>query len=148
MASPSSEEDASKGFPERLKRLIAERNHSHRGLAKALGVSQQSVTNWTQGHNEPSLRHLREIARVLDLPLGALLEEARDPNLAGATALDLLRELTAQPVGPTVRSLVTAAPDLSDLFGRAEQCLKAVDRQNALDRTQAPRSSVDASADG
>lgn len=131
MASSDSHGEALNGFPERLKRLIAERNHSHRGLAEALGVSKQSVTNWTQGHNEPSLRHLRAIARLLDLPPGALLEEMDDPRpVSGATATGLLRELTSQSVGPAMRSLAIAAPDLSDLLSRAERYVNEVDQQD------------------
>jgi transcriptional regulator with XRE-family HTH domain len=117
------------GFPKRLALLLKQRNYSHRGLADALGVSKQSVTNWTQGHNEPSLRHLREIARVLDLPLGELLEETEGGGSPqDAVASEILRDLTSQPVGQAIRSLAAATPDLFDLLSRAERYVADHDR--------------------
>jgi transcriptional regulator with XRE-family HTH domain len=124
-----------------LKRLIAERNLSHRRFAQALGVSKQSVTNWTQGRSEPNLRYLRTIARILEVPLASLLEEpgergSESPSAAsdGATesdAVGLLRELTADPAGPAVRTLAAAAPDLWDLLRRAEVCVGEFDRNRS-----------------
>src|SRR5215218_9754312 len=112
----------SNGFAERLKLLIEERNYSHRRLAHALGVSKQSVTNWTQGHNEPSLRHLRALAQELDTPLCTLLEvEGATEPMSSSLAASLLRELTGQPVGPAMKALAAATPDLLDVLGRAER---------------------------
>lgn len=128
------EEEVADGFAERLKELIEERGFSHRGLAESLGVSKQSVTNWTQGYNEPSLRHLRGIARLLDIPLGVLLEETEDrEGVDGALATSLLRELASQPVGPAVHSLAAAAPDLFDLLSRAERYVRDLDRRRDQD---------------
>jgi len=122
---PGSAEEQQNGFPMRLKRLIDASAYSQRELADELGVSKQSVTNWTQGYNEPSLRHLRGIARLLDLPLGTLLEEAGDADRPDtALAASLLRELTSQPIAPAVRSLAGAAPDLFDLLNRAERYVR------------------------
>jgi transcriptional regulator with XRE-family HTH domain len=82
------------------------------------------VTNWTKGRNEPSLRHLHGIARHLDLPLGELLEGKSDDSAAS-----LLRELASEPVGPAMRSLREATPDLFDLLSRAERYVRDLDRQ-------------------
>jgi len=105
-------------------------------------VSKQSVTNWTQGHSEPSLRSLRAIAQLLDVPLASLLEESGgrpsgDPpgGTTESDAVDLLRELTADPAGPAVRTLAAVGPDLSDLLKRAEAFVGAFDR----DRPEADR---------
>ena len=112
-------------FPELLKAAMREREVSHRGLAAAIGASKQSVTNWTQGRNEPSLRHLRKIANFLGVPIVSLLE---DPDADGRAeevpAIALLRELTSQPIGPAMQSLAASAPDLSDLLTRAERYVK------------------------
>lgn len=111
------------GFPGRLKAAMRVRGFSHRGLAKAIGASQQSVTNWTQGHNEPSLRHLRSIARELGIPLGELLEGGSErPEETHANAL--LRELSDHPIRPAVEALSDSAPDLLDLLSRAESYVK------------------------
>jgi transcriptional regulator with XRE-family HTH domain len=125
MGSAVPEEDGLDRFPERLKALLGEREISHRGLARKLGVSKQSVTNWTQGRNEPSLKHLRGIADQLNLPLGELLE---GPSTGEPSAASLLQELTSDPVGPAVRSLQLATPDLFDLLTRAERYVRHLDR--------------------
>lgn len=114
-------------FPERLKMLLSERGISHRGLAQRIGVSQNSVTNWTQGRNEPSLKHLRGIAQQLGISLGELLEGETSGDPAAAS---LIRDLTGAPVAPAVRSLQAAAPDLFDLLGRAERYVREVDRSS------------------
>jgi transcriptional regulator with XRE-family HTH domain len=114
---------SSDGFPMRLKAAMELRGYSHRRLANAIGASQNSVTNWTRGHNEPSLRHLRSISRELDVSLSELLEEDRHRPLEDR-ASSLVRELAAQPIGPAVQILNESAPDLLDLLGQAERYVK------------------------
>jgi transcriptional regulator with XRE-family HTH domain len=131
MNSALANEEGLRRFPERLKALLEDRHISQRRLADELGVSKQTVTNWMQGHNEPSLRNLCGIARLLGIAPGELLKAADDPDSPHLddTATSLLRELTLQPMGPAVRSLQAAAPDLLDLLNRAERYVSDLDRQ-------------------
>ncbi len=113
-------------FAERLQAAMSARRMSHRKLAKAVGASQQSVTNWTQGHNEPSLRHLRAISRALDVPPATLLEGSRTVTDEIATASDLVRELVAlRQLAPAIETLAGSTPSLLDLLARAERHVRA-----------------------
>jgi len=118
-------------FPERLKAILADRRVSQRHLAYELGVSKQTVTNWMQGHNEPSLRNLCGIAHLLGVAPGELLGAVDDPasDRVEEAAASLLRELTSQSAGEAVRSLQAAAPDLLDVLGRAERYVRDLDRR-------------------
>lgn len=122
-ASPADTE-ASRRLAARLSAAILEAGSSHRKLAAAIGVSKQSVTNWTQGRNEPSLRHLRNIARALEVPLGNLLQDYEEEEPGDTEAASLIREFTSHPAGPAMRSLTESAPDLLDLLSRAERYVK------------------------
>ena len=44
-------------------------------LGKRIGVDKSSVSRWENGDREPKLDHLNKIARVLEVPSGALLSD-------------------------------------------------------------------------
>lgn len=129
MTASGTDTPARKGFAKRLRALMGERELSHRQLASAVGASKQSVTNWTQGHNDPSLRHLRKLAHVLEVPLASLLAEEDEEPLEEeeSPAAELLREFASQPIAPAVQALGTSAPDLLDLLSRAERYVRDLD---------------------
>lgn len=124
MAFERLQETTGNGFPERLRAAMSLRGYSQRKLAEEVGASKQSVTNWTQGHNEPSLRHLRRISRVLGVPLAELLEGDRSGE---GRAAELLQELAATPIRPAVQALTESAPDLLDLLSRAESYVRELE---------------------
>lgn len=118
-------EEEEHGFAERLKAEIERSNYSHRGLATEIGASKQSVTNWTQGHSEPSLKNLRRLASALRVPPALLLEgDGHSDQSPDATLVDLLAELTASPARPDLRALNDSVPGLLDLLARAERRIR------------------------
>lgn len=127
MKDTSSIEAGENGFAERLRGAMKDSRHSHRSLAVAIGASKQSVTNWTRGHNEPSLRRLRDLARELKTTPAALLEDGKALPPVEPGGATLLRELVSEPIGPAIRAVSTAAPDLLELLGRAERCVKELE---------------------
>lgn len=56
-------------FPELLKMLRAERKVSQGSLAKALGVTQQCVSEWELGRTEPTLSALWKLADYFDMSI-------------------------------------------------------------------------------
>jgi len=124
MASRQIEDIAPNRFAERLNAAIEARGISHRALAREIGASKQSVTNWTQGRNEPSLHYLRHIARALDTSMMSLLRENDRLESEGSRAASLMEELTSDPIGPAIRAFGSSAPDLLDLLSRAERYVK------------------------
>jgi len=60
----------------RLKEILEKKHLSQRWLAERCGISVQSVNNWCQQKNEPSLRTLAMIARVLKVKIAKLSIEA------------------------------------------------------------------------
>ena len=60
----------------RLKVLRAERDWSQADLAERLGVSRQSVNAIETGKYDPSLPLAFKIARIFELPIEQIFEEA------------------------------------------------------------------------
>jgi transcriptional regulator with XRE-family HTH domain len=61
-------------FKDNLKRIRAEKGFTQARLAEAMKCPLRNVQNWEQGHREPSLQTLREIAGTLGVSLAELLE--------------------------------------------------------------------------
>lgn len=70
-------------FDEIFRGLIGER--SDRGVAIALGVSPQTITNWKNGVSRPDWEQLRKLTTILDCSIYDLFGEA-----------DRVKELEAQ----------------------------------------------------
>ncbi len=49
--------------------LRASRNWSRRELGEAVGVSGQAIYTWETGRKVPSLRALRALSQVFDIPI-------------------------------------------------------------------------------
>lgn len=60
-------------FHERVRALRQARNMSQVELAKRLGVTKQSVSNWENDNIQPSIEMLMRIAEVLDVSTDYLL---------------------------------------------------------------------------
>ncbi|HEX8689802.1 MAG TPA: helix-turn-helix transcriptional regulator [Solirubrobacterales bacterium] len=121
MESAAEEEAARKAFAERLTAEIKRRKISHRRLAERIQTSTQSVTNWTQGRNEPNLRYLRRLAKVLDIPVARLFGEETRRGGESRAAEALVRDLANLELQPPVTALRDSAPALLDVLSRAEK---------------------------
>lgn len=69
------------GHLDRLKLLRKQKGHTQVTLAEAMGVEQPTIQRWESGKREPSLGQLIDLARVLGVEPGTLI----DPTLALAT---------------------------------------------------------------
>ena len=56
-----------------LKELIQTKGVKQKWLAKKLGVSEVTVSNWMQEKSNPSKRHLEQLSHVLNIPLKDLM---------------------------------------------------------------------------
>jgi repressor LexA len=52
-----------------LKELIQTKGIKQKWLAKRLGVSEVTVSNWMQEKSSPTKKHLEQISQVLNIPL-------------------------------------------------------------------------------
>ncbi len=60
-------------FAVRLTELLKENNISKRTLAKKIGVSAMSVSDWTNGNVQPTAENIYNIAVFLDISADYLL---------------------------------------------------------------------------
>lgn len=61
----------------RLKEILEQKQLTQVWLSDAIGVSVVSVNNWCQQKNEPSLKTLSIIAKVLDVRIAELIKEEK-----------------------------------------------------------------------
>jgi transcriptional regulator with XRE-family HTH domain len=64
-------------FPQKLKRLMDNRKISQETLAKALGVTRQAISLYTQGQSVPDLYKLQNIAKFFDVDISYLVDEEK-----------------------------------------------------------------------
>jgi transcriptional regulator with XRE-family HTH domain len=94
---------------------------SHRALAKAAGVSKQSVTNWLGETHEPRLSQVKKTAEALGVSVAYLVGEEQAQTRLGSPADDLIERFGELHASPAMRSLAPQAQDLFDLLSAAEQ---------------------------
>lgn len=63
------------GFPERLKESRCKKNLTQEGLAEALNVSRQAVSDWERGKKYPEVEKLITLAQELGVNMDWLFEE-------------------------------------------------------------------------
>jgi transcriptional regulator with XRE-family HTH domain len=56
-------------------RRMLQEGHTPKELAKAVGVSHQTIYSWKLGKTKPRIHHLKRISRFLGIPYHALLDE-------------------------------------------------------------------------
>jgi putative transcriptional regulator len=61
----------------RIKEILDQKQLTQVWLSDAIGVSVVSVNNWCQHKNEPSLKTLSTIARVLNVKIAELIKEEK-----------------------------------------------------------------------
>lgn len=59
----------------RIKAVLAEKDKTQIWLGEKLGVSTQTVSNWSQNHSQPSIPDLKRIADLLGVDMCALLNQ-------------------------------------------------------------------------
>ena len=64
---------------ERMRILRAGRGLTQQAVAEALGVSRSAVAMWEKDEREPNLETLAQLAKLLDVPLTALVEREEAP---------------------------------------------------------------------
>ncbi len=60
-------------FGERVKTVLKETGHTQKELAKALNVQASTFCEWLNGHNEPPMQAIVDIAKYLDVSTDYLL---------------------------------------------------------------------------
>lgn len=78
---------------ERVRELRARRGMTRRILAQDSGVSERYLAQLESGSGNATLLILRQIARALDVPLTALIDDAAQPPAELTGALEVLRRL-------------------------------------------------------
>lgn len=63
------------GFPERLRESRSKKNLTQEGLAEALNVSRQAVSDWERGNKYPEVEKLIALVQELDVHIDWLFEE-------------------------------------------------------------------------
>lgn len=83
---------------QRLKQLRLEKNLSQKKLAESLGISQQLINNYENGHHEPSIALLKKTALFFAVTVDYLigLSNERQPGLRNEET-DLLKLYRALP---------------------------------------------------
>ena len=64
----------------RLLEIMGTRGLTQAALAEAVGASPGAVSSWVSGRKRPTLENMQAVARVLEIPLAALLEGADVPR--------------------------------------------------------------------
>ena len=62
-----------KGFGERVKRSLKELGKTQKEMARALNVQPSTLCEWLNGHNEPPMQAIVDIAVWLDVSTDYLL---------------------------------------------------------------------------
>ena len=86
---------------ENIRKYRCELKLSQIELAKALGVSKQSVSNWENNNILPSLEMVTSLARLFSVSLDALVGQAEDREYLDVSGLSgesvgVLKQLIAQ----------------------------------------------------
>ena len=102
-------------FAPRLREALAARGWSGKLLASAVGVSQNTVSNWVAGRHVPTHAHLVAIAECLEVDL-----ETLTGGTAGEVAQDpLVARLLDLGIEDGLRRLAEATPDLLRVLDEA-----------------------------
>lgn len=76
------EHSAPSVFSNRLKKIMSDHDMSQTQIAKAAGVSQQSVSNWLNGKQIPRMPVIEKLANHFHIPVSELLDEEATLNWA------------------------------------------------------------------
>lgn len=143
-------------FPERLKKLLKDRRISQEILAEAVGVSQNLVSRWATGKNNPDIEQAAAVAEYFGVSLDHLATGKPDPAISpddaailevrramGLTMEQAIQGLTwaagQRPVAPSVGTRVVAVRDETGLYEREEAERLRREREAARIRSSAKK---------
>lgn len=115
---------------EKINLLLTERGQKKKELAKALGISPQTMTDITKGRSSVTLQHLRGLVRFFNLRADYWLDDERDAPAdhdqppAASAALAAAGEVRRDNDGRATFQRAPNPPDLMDkmrTFVRAHQ---------------------------
>lgn len=124
--SPARDRPAS-DFGDRLRQALIESGKTQADLRRAVAVSKVAVSNWVMGYSWPRLDHAYAIAQCLGVALDELADEPASSSAAGRPDPDshgkeeLAQRLAGLGIGPALRQLETAVPDLLQVLDDAER---------------------------
>lgn len=103
------------GYLDQLAELRKRKGFTQQALADEMGVEQPTVQRWEKGKREPTISQLLELARVLEVEPGALI----DPSIVAAIGPRLF--VKGEVAAGVWRTAVEFAPDEWQSFtGRAD----------------------------
>ncbi len=119
--------DAATRVRQRIARLLDDRGHTQRALAKALGHGDQWASNLLSGRQQLAWDDLDKVAKFLNVPPGELVRVSDEPWELTPTEMRVVRALRMLP--PAVRDhlvtladyLIGATPDEVHLLKRVRQ---------------------------
>jgi transcriptional regulator with XRE-family HTH domain len=134
---PKQTTDADRLVGLRITALRKARGLSQTALGNAVGVTFQQVQKYEKGQNRVGAGRLREIARLLEVPVSAFFEDANNPEspqddvfgfLNAPGAVELLRiytQITDDQMRRDVLALVRSAARLAHLRATATEVVTA-----------------------
>lgn len=110
------------GFPARLKAARQLRGVGQSPLARVVGVTQQTVSEWENGHADPAFSSVVRIAKHLSVTLDYLAGRTDSPGETyrsdeAAVTIDIIREIVS-PSGSTHHHLDVAVRVTRSARGR------------------------------
>ncbi len=98
------------------------------GLAEKVGVSKNTVTNWTTGRYRPSGRHAGQLAAALDASVDAFLTAttaavvvSTEAPTAAPGPEQIVIKLARLDSGPATDAVVSLAEELAALLQEAQR---------------------------
>lgn len=119
--SPGPATGESNRFATRLRDCMTIRGISQASVARALGVSKNSVNNWVQGRGLPNAVHTVAIAELLGVTAENLVHGAGPTKTVGSDPI--LRRLADPELAGVLAALAAAAPELQRLVTDAGRLL-------------------------
>lgn len=83
-------------FPEKLRMLIKHTRHSQESVGEALGVSQNLVSRWSRGKNNPDIYQAYALSRLFGVTLDYLANPDDDRSAAVITIEMHARSIAAR----------------------------------------------------
>lgn len=121
-------------FPERLRRLMDEREVNNAQLARAIGLSHVAVGNFLDGQL-PKSEHLYRLAKFFDVPMEYFLEA--EPEARGRP-LEIIQEMpVSQLSGPELERIALSKMSFQEL----------VEMEKTMDLFARPKAGVSSNAE-
>lgn len=144
----ATQEKYNEPFPSRLRKLLDDHGVTITALSKALKISRQAVSQYTDGSAQPNIEKLRAIASFFDVSADYLvgLSDYEKRSTAELTAADMgimdeaARQLADDKIhyagiSGGVLSMLAMSPQFSDFASAVSDYIGAVNRAKEWSRT-------------